>query len=82
MRELIKLGKQVWYGEKKTKAYFLNIENKNYTSNAITEIEQGNSIINNPKDILARQKQFYENLYESNLAVNEDDTGNGHWVPV
>ena len=50
-------------GEKPSK-YFLNMENKNFVSKNIRELEIGNKTINNQKNILEEMRKFYNNLYK------------------
>ena len=53
-------------GEKPSK-YFCNLEHRNYINKTISRLQVNDSIINDPKEILCKQKCFYQNLYSSNL---------------
>ena len=44
-------------GEKPTK-YFLNLENRNFVSKHLREINKGNKVITNPKEIVNEMKTF------------------------
>ena len=60
-------------GEKPTK-YFLNLENRNYTSKLIPKIilESGEEIFNQ-EDILGEQKNYYENLYSERITTSREE---------
>ena len=56
-------------GEKNTK-YFLNNEKKNATTKCINSLIVNDKIINNPKEILNAELNFYSELYAANQEVN------------
>ena len=60
------------HGEKPTK-YFFNMEQRNYNKKTITELTvAGGTTISNDNDILKKIRDFYENLYKTDLG--EDST--------
>ena len=59
-------------GEKPTKYFFLNLENRNFNRKVITEIkrENGNKLVEED-EIMKEIESFYENLYASHDEDND-----------
>lgn len=60
-------------GEKNTK-YFLNLEKRNYVNKTISCLNVDDELVENPKEIREKIKQFYEVLYGTELHdINENN---------
>jgi hypothetical protein len=55
-------------GEKNS-AFFLRQEKQNYLNKTITELKVNGKYIDNPKDILKAEKEFYSHLYQENTDI-------------
>jgi len=57
-------------GEKPSK-FFFELEKKNYISKLITRLEVDGDIIENPSEILDKQRSYYKDLYSSKMKQNK-----------
>ena len=60
----------------KNSKYFFALEKKNYNKKVMAKLRDGKQIISKPKEILEKQKQFYEELYTTNPEVKFTLTNN------
>ena len=61
-----------FHGERPSK-YFLNLEKQKYCNKTIYRLQKENGeIVNNPQEILKMQKEFYENLYTSQVTPDRN----------
>ena len=68
-------SKSQWYneGEKNTK-YFLNLEKRHCKQGTITQLKvNDNDLICTDKEILKECESFYQNLYSSKVATDNQD---------
>ena len=68
-------AKWIEEGEKNTK-YFLSLEKRNYCNKLITQIQVGDTVIDNQEDILKEEKYFYENLYKEHIDTSAHEYKN------
>lgn len=69
-------SKVTWteHGERSSK-YFLGLEKRNYKNKCITTLQTDDGkVVTAPKDILALEKTFYENLYASQITFSDVNT--------
>ena len=59
-------------GEKSTK-YFFNLEKRNALNKYISQLQVDNQIINNPKDILNAEYNYFANLHACNKKFKNND---------
>ena len=73
-------SKSQWYneGEKNTK-YFLNLEKRHCKQGTTTQLKvNDNNFICTDKEILKECESFYQNLYSSKVATDNQDGALGH----
>ena len=58
-------------GEKATR-YFCNLEKRNYINKIIHKLNIDGTIITDPSEILAKQREFYQNIYNPSVSGNEN----------
>ena len=68
---------QLAEGEKPTR-YFFNLENRNFVSKHIRELEIENQKISKPTEILNEMKEFYENLYREKNTLDINNSNYAH----
>ena len=68
---------QLAEGEKPTR-YFLNLENRNFVSKHIRELEIDNQKISKPTEILNEMKEFYEKLYREKNTLDINNSNYAH----
>ena len=66
-------SKAIWVEEGEKYKVFLNLEKRNYNIRHIKKlICEGNIEITDPKTILQKQKDYYENLYKSKYTKSDN----------
>ena len=67
---------QISRSRRKTYYFFLNLENRNFTSKVIDKLMEDGIEYTDTKDILSCQKQVYCNLYKESECLNDVEIEN------